>query len=683
MAGRNDYKGKYVVGEYNITGKKDVTGGQNATNSKTISKNSEVTVVGSKIWQGNVYYRLSDGYYVLASSIKKVSSGSTSNPGKPNTGYDNPTAEKLQNISNGNLRLSRDKNPSSAIVGIIGANDKVTKIGSPVVENGITRQQIRTASGQSGWITISDNSKPPQQQGSVAKPNVTNTTEKVSKTTTNSEKAPDPTDGVTSATDTPVETEEDVSGGYQFDVNDAFLWAGPATDFDNSVFGDISNVIGVFGLPYQFLPDTDMRLDGSDSPNAVGSVWADKIVKNIPIVFLAPGRANFMTAYNKEDAAKIVMKLGNIGGSMEDILQGKNGRYYTFEYANQEYYRYVNPACRLAAIMYGIGDETIPGESRMGMRSKLSNIDWSDYTRSKTGFFNINTNFLSVPFYIDSDSNISESFSNTTGDSTLANTVNGISDMARELNFVLGYGSAALEKNINSDETIKGMISGVQNTITNLFHSRGNVVNNLLSHLGTVASGGKLMFPQIWNDSSFSKSYDIKIKLASPNCNKVSIFFNIVAPLIHLICLAAPQSLDENPNSYHAPFLVRAIYKGMFNVDMGIITSMSINKGGTGMWTPDGVPTQVEVDLTIKDLYDTALTITPGDNLKYNTTTNTLLMDYLANLTGVNIYEPEISRQMAYYSSMMSNAPLDAIEGIWRKCQQGIANGISRLYRGY
>ena len=43
-----------------------------------------------------------------------------------------------------------------------------------------------------------------------------------------------------------------------------------------------------------------------------------------------------------------------------------------------------------------------------------------------------------IPFYINSDVSFTDSFGNETTESTLASTINGLSDKAREMNFLLG-----------------------------------------------------------------------------------------------------------------------------------------------------------------------------------------------------------------------------------------------------
>lgn len=572
-------------------------------------------------------------------------------------------------------------------IGIVFNNQQFEKNNELVINNDIWAN-ITTDYNQNGWILTSENNN-----------------DLISPLTIENNIAPlinPPEGGVDTITtdsppETPIGTGETPATTVVEDSNEGYLSEGNVEEYfksnlqtvSNSTFSKITSVLATFGLPYQFLPDTDMRLDRSDSIDSVGISYADRIISKTPIVFLAPGRPAFMTKFNKSTTEKVLGILSGAGitdggGSMSDALQGKNGRYYTFQYANVEYYNYVNPACRLASILYKVNDYEIP--SKGGGKIRIQNVDWGSYTRQNLDFFDMNINFQSVPFYVDSDNSVSESFSTSTTQSSLANTINSVSDMGRELGFLLGYGSSALGKAIDSDETIREALNNINGKITDALGS-GNFLSNLTSHLKTVATGGKLLFPEIWQDSSFSKSYDIKIKLVSPNCNRVSIFLNIIVPIIHLMCMVAPQSTDDNPNGYHSPFLVRGIYKGMWNVDTGIITSMNIDRGADAQWTPDGVPTTAEVSLTIKDLYETALTITPGlgtgGSLTYNTMSNTALMDYLSNLTGTNIYEPEITRQIAMIAAQAGSLPGQFVGNIWTNVQSKVVSNIASIFRGY
>ena len=464
----------------------------------------------------------------------------------------------------------------------------------------------------------------------------------------------------------------------------------------DSDFIDIKNVSGVFGLPYQFLPTADPRIvttnrngEAVKSPHYIGYEYANKIIERIPLLFLAPGRPAFLTKYNKAERQTIIGSLiekgvlGNIEsfGDQLDKLLEKGGRYYTFEYKHSEYYQYVNPLCRAAAIYLGIQDLKLPG-----FETTLNKLNWEFYTT--TGIRSIANfgNYRAVPFYVDAETNISENWSNSTQASQLSSTINGISDMAKEINFMLGMGGTALGLDSVVDADMATNKQNLQDLTDKLIHSSaGSFLSNLTSHVSTLAAGGRMYFPEIWADSQFSRTYSCHFKFMSPDPSNLSVYLNVLVPLIHLMGLVGPQTLDGNVNAYSSPFLVRAIYKGMFNVDTGIITSMSVNKGGDCQWTKNGIPTSIEVDIEIKDLYNVmAITPTTSDLIcSYDTLNNTALMDYIANLCGINIYKPEIRRTIEmWYTINLQNKVGDFFQtDIWGKIQDKVQNLIMGIYR--
>lgn len=455
-------------------------------------------------------------------------------------------------------------------------------------------------------------------------------------------------------------------------------------EVDESEFSNIKSVMGVFGLPYQFLKETDTRLIDSNNSQKIGYEYAERIIERIPLLFIAPGKASFMTKYSKKSKENILQKIlsmdADIGNtqSLDDLIS-KDGRYYTFEYDTTSYYKIVNPMCRIAARFMGIQDIKINGEP-------LDKINWENYTRSGIKSIGNFGTFTSIPFYIDASglSTVSESFNNSTTQSMIASTVNSASDMARELTFLLGtVGSQTGLDRIAGDADVQSNINNIQSMLSKIM-GKGNFLSNLANHLTTVAAGGRLIFPEIWADSSFSRSYSCEMKFISPDPSNLSVYLNVIVPLMHLLALVSPQTVDQNPNGYINPFLVRAIYKGHFNIDTGIITGMSVSKGAECQWTIEGIPTSITVNIDIKDLYNLmSVSSTESTEWKFDTLNNTALMDYIANLCGINIFKPEIARMIdMWYVNNFSNRITDFFKvNIWGGVQQKIQNAIMGIYR--
>lgn len=451
----------------------------------------------------------------------------------------------------------------------------------------------------------------------------------------------------------------------------------------------VNNLSGIYGIPYQFPESVDPR---PDSKSSFGSIYAERIITRMPLLMMSPGKVDFMSSYKTGEKKAVLDVLLNDGDGASDIndFLEKPGKYYTFAYDTENYWKYVNAANQASAIYLGIGDVEIDVN---GVKAKAADFKWEKASNNKFDSLLV-SNKSYVCFYTDADSSKSESFGNDTTSSQLADKVNDFSSIAKEIQFLVGA---------NTGIDIMKNQSAIDDALTNL----GNVVDKFLGgsqtikDLGedfvTIASGGKLIFPEIWSDSTFSQSFDVKIKLRCPCPNKVSWFLDIIVPINHLIALTMPRSpygksiinkdFDQEPsvNGYMSPFLVRAFYKGLFNCDMGIITDLSIEKGKEGSWTLDGLPSEVDISMTIKDLYNVmAMSEYTTGNQRKSFLNNTTYLNYLANSCGISINKPDLDRSLDLWAMIQKNYWKDKLTGYtwWQKASQGGMNKLYNMYTG-
>lgn len=442
-----------------------------------------------------------------------------------------------------------------------------------------------------------------------------------------------------------------------------------------------TNIAGIFGIPYQFSDNVDpcTKLNGVNTK--IGRKFNDKIFSIMPILFLTPGEPKFMADYgtSKYRAARqqVAAKLaGMLDDDADTTGEFDEGRFYSFESNFPEYKKYANVSLRALALYLGIQDIQIPvpGGTK---KVKLGKLDIEDFLNgSFAKFFGTQ---VSIPFFLDGENSISESFSNSTTESSLSQTVNQYSQNAREIQFLMG------------SKDFGGLLGNIQNSVTdittNVTSALGdvsdaligkNMISRVASELTTIVSGGKIVFPEIWSESSYDRSYNVSIKLRSPDPDPVSIFLNIYMPLVLLISMAAPRQVGNSSNSYESPFIVRATYKSIFTCDMGIITSLGISKGGSGNWNSMGMPTSVDVSLDIKDLYS-SMQISKAMGLL----TNTAQMDYLATMTGVDLNEFEPTRQVRLALQIIGNQVTDWGDyrwgGIKAKANKAAANILGKI----
>ena len=459
---------------------------------------------------------------------------------------------------------------------------------------------------------------------------------------------------------------------------------------------------GVEAIPYQFLPSVDSRL-GETSINVVdesriGRKYAEKIMSRMPLLFLTPCAPMALTDFSKEDRANILERLVVGEGQDKDDLINGSGRYYSarFDFAN--YYRYLN--CMLASVVSFMGlydEEIIIGE---GEKAKLGSYDWSkEMPESLKSFFSSKEN---VVFYLDGLNSISESFSNSTTESAIASTVNEASSIGQELKFLLG-GSNEFTQSLstmagNAASTIANGITSILGNIT----GESTMLKLVDTGVNALVSGGKIIFPKIWSQSDYSRSYSLSIKLRSPDHDPLSIFLNILKPYCKLLCLTLPKvyrsagTLYDN-NAYNSPFLVKAYCKGMFNIDMGLITSLSVEKGTECQWTDDGLPTQVDITVEIEDLYS-VLAMSgfehsgglfnlgnpfTASKIITNIVNNTAYMDFLANMAGMNIAQEEIGRRAKMYTYLARTAISQYPSRKFMELEQGISRFKRTLYESW
>jgi hypothetical protein len=333
---------------------------------------------------------------------------------------------------------------------------------------------------------------------------------------------------------------------------------------------------------------------------------------------------------------------------------------------------------------------------------KLGEVNWgAELNKSFKTFFSAQENLI---FYLDSLDSVSESYGNGTTESSLASQINGFADQAHEIKFLFGENGNAVANMIAQGTEVTSSIaqslSGAAGAIG------GGIVGSLAEKgVNTVLNGGKIVFPEIWSNSTYEHSYSIQFKFRSPDNDSLSIFLNVIKPYCKLLALVLPRiqmdaSNAMNPNAYNSPFLVKAYSKGMFSVDMGLITSMSVTKGATGAWNDDGLPTQIDVTIEIADLYK-SLAMGSAESEKKsgitgalaninpilssagagsNLVANTAYMDFLANISGLNVGQMQMGRRLKMYYYMTKASVARVPSTAYTSLEQNLTNVLGWLY---
>lgn len=450
----------------------------------------------------------------------------------------------------------------------------------------------------------------------------------------------------------------------------------------------IGRMIFVHGMPFQYTYLTDRRLNNntayskeptgnfikSGNLDMYGRMFAGDIAANTPICSIVPGTPVFLTnikqslfgvdsnASNKERGGWLPVLSQvtdfNIGDAIKSIIDQNDDKayqYYSMEVNTTEYFNFVNALCQTTARFMGLGNIAYRNRS-------CTAFDWSNYNQAAEQDYSMFEEIAGmnngISFAFDPMSSISDTLNNSTKDSDLAGMLNGISEKARELEFMLGTGGINLDIVNSSDyeaalaSVTDGVLSGVRNPLS--------VISSFIAN---TTHGMNVRFPEMWSDSSLSRSYDIDMKFITPYATQFCKWRYVIVPFLHLFCLAAPQSKDTIMN-YSRPFLIKAYSRGYFNVEMGLIDSIQWKRYGEGdMISEDGVPTEIDVSISFHDLYQQlAISLFHGAEGSEKDITvnmqriavffnNSGLMDMLGSLSGVNTNRFNLGEKLSLFAS--------------------------------
>ena len=476
-----------------------------------------------------------------------------------------------------------------------------------------------------------------------------------------------PADNTATTTDNNSASAEDVT----FDAEKANQQISDIAGIVNSN-GDISKVnTQIFGVPHQFLETTDGRLTGYNT--GMGYEFFNKIYLERPIVTLMPGKMLYLPNFKKRDKelfGSLAIDADNSSSkaALAELTSEEAGsRYYDFTSDYVAYMNYVNLMCRVAAVYLKLDEPNpITGEKRTAPDGgKYSTYDWKKYHSVSGGsdnFEDSGSSILShvedffetlqddllvgtrsyVNFYIDPNTTVNESMTNTTQASQLEGLFDSTEGIVKEAQMLINSVGGDMVSNIVDYAT--GAVADLANTATlGLF-------SDMIGLGKEVLHGSNLIYPEIWTDSDYSKSFSVQINLASPYGDTESIYLNILVPMFHALCLALPRQSSEN--SFNSPFLIRGYSQGWFSIDMGMVESISIDKGPEQSWNVQGLPTQAKITLSIKELYGN-LMMSPSTKPSFFFA-NQGLIDFLGVTCGVDMTMPNIYFKFNLVSALLS-----------------------------
>lgn len=123
-----------------------------------------------------------------------------------------------------------------------------------------------------------------------------------------------------------------------------------------------------------------------------------------------------------------------------------------------------------------------------------------------------------------------------------------------------------------------------------------------VSQMALIKSGAaRLTLPEVWDSSSFSRSYNFTFDCYAPYGNPLCKFETWGIQLAFWLTASLPRQVGSF--SYIEPFVLRCVMPGKFNINYGIIENLSIERGeDINDWSnTDNLPRTVKISVSIKD----------------------------------------------------------------------------------
>lgn len=456
----------------------------------------------------------------------------------------------------------------------------------------------------------------------------------------------------------------------------------------------------LFGVPYQFNEKADIRYDQVST--TIGKTYAENILMEAPIVTFIPGRPKYLAGMNRTEKLNTTTALisaadSNSFSSLQSIINGDDDpnhlRLYDFQRSYTEYMKYVNVMCRAGASFLGLANDS---SMLLDGSTSYQQYDWRNYRSDGEKYSNLFTktgdtltknikgaidkltmkyettdsdndetesvqDMLTdrnyVQFYIDPESTVSDSFSNSVGDSQMKSLFDQGSSTLKEISFMANSGGV----DTNSIQEFLGATADSFNQAAStilggggndsLMGQAGNALSRIINLGSNVIKGENVIIPQIYQSSSHQSQYTITIHLKTPYGTPLGYYLDIFVPMMHLIALCAPK--QGTANTYREPFLVKTYVEGAYTCNLGMIESLSIQRTAESN-SVNGLPNEVDVSIQLVDLYSDFSISPQSDPILF--VNNSSLVEYLATNCGMSLIQPNVKKKLDLLLNTTQNA---------------------------
>lgn len=392
-----------------------------------------------------------------------------------------------------------------------------------------------------------------------------------------------------------------------------------------------SAIYGIGGMPATYLDNTDPPLPNHEKDDGLGYQYINTVIRYGTFIAFQPGvitwslkldGIDLQTLTNPQNISYLQKKV--IAGGI-DFNQPKL----------KEYYMEVDRHCRIAILLMGIEELGVAAAHFGTHRSKMQYGGGLGISKPTVKGFSFNT------FTHQDIANLGLGLADSViqGIPMASFSAGAKEDEIQSSGFVVFY----VDGGIQASDTISNSAepSEFKQSLDALVGDTSSAVKEVMGKTlgafdGTNALltflGGNAIIPDVWKDTTYQKTYTFTIKLISASGDPVSVFMNVMYPLVKLLCLATPMGTG---GFYSSAPILRVFSQGVINTEYGLIESMTINRKMETL-NDYGMPTEVDVEITLRDLNSYIYRQMPGW-YESGMTLSSSMSTFLATLCGINV----------------------------------------------
>ena len=380
---------------------------------------------------------------------------------------------------------------------------------------------------------------------------------------------------------------------------------------------------GIGGMPASYLDNTDPP--SRDHNNGLGYFYMQQNIVYGQFIAFKPGWIRWNIS--GDDAQSIAA-----GGSAVGVLGGVlSGSIYQNAPLMDSYWRDVSRACRLCIFLMGLQSSSVEyvisggikanKESKtQGNTSKQSTVGIQLGTANRNVWRNIGLGLANVIVNKTSTAQTEESKKEDSG--FVAFYVDGTIESGDALS-----NATSTSDFKNALDSMAGSATGMVKEVASKMFGAGTTDNNMLDFMV-----GNPMIPEVWSDSTFDKSYTVPMKFVSAAGDPLSIFMNVMFPLIKLLMIALPSGTG---GFIMSPPVLRVFSQSAINTDYAIVSGLSIQKNMNSL-NDYGQPTEIALSVGITDLLPRLFRDKPGWIL-HSVNLSSSFSNFMATICGGNV----------------------------------------------